>query len=67
MQQLLTNENIMRAIILWELVWKGLALWKSAKRDHKYWFIALLFLNTVGLLPIGYLLFDKYYSNKKKK
>lgn len=51
-------------ILIWELVWKGIALWKSAKNSHSYWFIAILILNTVGVLPIAYLILDKYYFNK---
>lgn len=39
------------------LVLKGFALWYSVKRDQKWWFIALLIINTVGILEIIYLLF----------
>lgn len=42
-------------LMAWTLVWKGLALWHSAKRDEKWWFIALLVINTVGILEIVYL------------
>jgi hypothetical protein len=41
---------------VWELVWKGLALYISAREDDKVWFVCLLFINSVGLLPIAYLL-----------
>ncbi|MDI6639281.1 MAG: DUF5652 family protein [Methanocellales archaeon] len=41
--------------IVWELVWKGIGLWKSAKNDQKYWFVGLLILNTLGILPILYI------------
>ncbi len=44
-------------ILVWSLVWKGMALWKAARRGEKYWFIALLILNTVGILEIVYLIF----------
>lgn len=44
-------------LALWSLVWKGLALWKSARNDERYWFLALLVLNTAGLLEIAYLFF----------
>jgi hypothetical protein len=43
------------AVAIWDLTWKGLALWQAAKRRQPVWFIALLFLNTAGILPIGYL------------
>jgi hypothetical protein len=45
------------AILLWSLIWKGLALWRSAELRQKYWFVAVLILNTVGLLDIFYILF----------
>ncbi len=40
---------------LWTVLWKGISLWKSAKNGQKYWFIALLLLNTVGIVDILYL------------
>lgn len=41
--------------LIWSVLWKGLALWRSAKRDDMWWFIAFLFLNTLGILEIIYL------------
>ncbi|OHA95887.1 MAG: hypothetical protein A3C62_01840 [Candidatus Zambryskibacteria bacterium RIFCSPHIGHO2_02_FULL_39_16] len=40
---------------IWSLIWKGLALWKSAGLRQKYWFIAILLINTLGILEIIYL------------
>lgn len=45
------------ALIAWVLVWKGIALWKAAGLRQKYWFIALLVLNTLGILEIIYIAF----------
>ena len=42
-------------LLLWGIFWKGLALWHSAKRNEPYWFIALLVINTAGILEIIYL------------
>lgn len=42
-------------LIVWSFVWKGLALWHSAKRGQPYWFIVFLLVNTVGILEIIYL------------
>ena len=36
---------------------KGYSLWYAAKRNEKWWFIALLVVNTIGILEIIYLLF----------
>lgn len=43
--------------ILWSIVWKGLALWHAARRGEPLWFIALLLINTLGILEIIYLFF----------
>lgn len=39
-----------------EIVLKSVALWKSARRSHKGWFICMVIFNTVGILPLIYLL-----------
>ena len=51
-------------VLAWSLIWKGLALWKAARRNQANWFIALLVINTVGLLEIFYLV---AYHDKKEK
>ena len=51
---------------LWVLAWKGFSLWKSARRGERVWFVALLIINTMGILEILYLfLFSKIDLNKK--
>lgn len=52
-------------LMIWELVWKGVALWKSARNSHKYWFVAILILNTAGILPIVYILLNKDKKARK--
>ncbi len=42
-------------LMLWSLVWKGIALWKAARNQSKPWFIILLIVNTIGLLEILYI------------
>jgi hypothetical protein len=46
---------------IWELIWKGLALWRAGRNNQPHWFVALLILNTVGILPIVYL---KFFQKK---
>lgn len=54
-------------LLIWSLIWKGMALWRAAKKDQKYWYIALLILNTAGILEIVYLLtFGKEEVKKTK-
>jgi len=50
-------------LIIWSLVWKGLALWKAAKNNNLKWFVVLLVVNTVGILEILYI----YFFGKKKE
>lgn len=63
-------------LIIWETVWKGIALYKSAQSKDKYWFVAFLLLNTLGILPLIYLFFfnkdnflakDRLFAKKGKK
>ena len=49
-------------LAIWELIWKGFALWKAAQNKEKGWFIAILILNTAGILPIIYLLMQKNHN-----
>jgi hypothetical protein len=46
-------------LTLWSVVWKGFALWYSAGNKQRKWFIAMLILNTAGLLPIIYLIWAR--------
>jgi methionyl-tRNA synthetase len=43
-------------LIIWTIAWKGLALWRSARRGDSIWFVVLLLVNTLGILEIIYLL-----------
>jgi hypothetical protein len=40
-----------------ELILKGYALWRAGRNNQPVWFVFLLILNTVGILPLIYLLF----------
>lgn len=42
-------------LILWEAFWKGVGLWRSAKKGDLIWFIAIFLINFFGLVPIFYL------------
>lgn len=46
------------SIALLDIVLKGFALWKAAKNNQMYWFLALLFINSAGILPVVYLLLN---------
>ena len=55
-QQPLWAVFVLFLIGVWTLVWEGLALWQSARHQQKKWFIVMFVVNTLGLLPIIYLL-----------
>lgn len=35
---------------------KGYALWHAARNNHVWWFVALLVINTLGILELVYLI-----------
>ncbi|MBI4068063.1 hypothetical protein HY413_01475 [Candidatus Kaiserbacteria bacterium] len=54
-------------VLIWSLFWKGFALWYSAKRHEQWWFIAILILNTAGILEIVYIFFIAKAPEFRKK
>jgi hypothetical protein len=56
--------TLLLVLVLWELIWKGIALWKCGRHNQLAWFIVILIFNTAGILPIIYLLF---FQRKRKR
>jgi len=55
-------------VLIWSLFWKGWALWLAARNGSKPWFIALLVVNTAGILDILYIfVFGKQKKTSKRK
>jgi len=54
-----THWILLSVVIIIEVILKGFALWASARRKQKAWFVCLLILNTAGILPIIYLLIHR--------
>ncbi len=50
---------------LWEIVWKIIAMWKSARNNDLVWFILIAVFNTLGILPIIYILLHKKKNEDK--
>lgn len=42
---------------IWQMIWKGIALWKSAGLRQREWFIAILLINSLGILEMYYIFF----------
>jgi len=43
-------------LLVWDMVWRGIALWKAGRNKHLTWFIFLFIVNSIGILPIIYLI-----------
>lgn len=54
---------LLTALLIWSLIWKGIALWKAGRNDQPAWFVVILILNTVGILEIIYLAFFQPKQN----
>lgn len=50
-----------------DVILKGISLWKSARNGQKYWFIGLLIINSLGILPLIYLFFFEKERLKRKR
>ena len=57
----------MSAVGIWSVIWKGIALWKASENNSKPWFIALLIINTVGILEILYIFFFSKKAEQQDK
>jgi hypothetical protein len=54
-------------LMIWDAVWKCIALWKSGTQKQLAWFICIFIFNTAGILPIIYLIFFQKGSKTSKK
>ncbi len=52
--------------VIWDVYWRAHALWLAAKRSEKGWFIALLIVNSIGILPIYYLHKNNYFKKSNQ-
>ena len=51
-------------LVIWDLIWKMIAFWKSARGSQLAWFVCIGIFNTAGILPIIYLL---WFQKKPKQ
>lgn len=54
-------------LVILDLVLRGVALWRAGRNGQKWWFVALLLVNSVGILPGIYLLTNKEEKRTSKK
>jgi hypothetical protein len=43
-------------LVVWEAIWKLIAMWRAGRNNQPGWFICIALINTIGILPIAYLL-----------
>lgn len=60
------NRPLFYLLLVADLILRGIALYKSARREQKIWFVVLLIINSVGLLPLIYLILEKRMKAPKK-
>jgi uncharacterized RDD family membrane protein YckC len=51
-------------VLLWTIIWKGLALYRAGANRSPGWFLALIVFNTLGILEILYFF---VFSRKRKR
>jgi hypothetical protein len=58
----LSNSQIIliSIIVIWDFIWKCIAAWKAAEKKERFSFVILLLINSVGIIPILYLAYNKY-------
>lgn len=56
-------KTIIIIVLAFDVIMKLIAMWKSAQNNHLIWFICLAIFNTIGILPIVYLIM---YRNKRQ-
>jgi hypothetical protein len=51
-------------LAVWDTVWKLIAMWRAARNNHLGWFICIFIFNTIGILPIIYILLNRQKQNE---
>jgi len=44
---------------IWDTTWKLIGMWKAGRNNELAWFICIAVFNTIGILPIIYILLRK--------
>jgi len=48
---------------IWDAIWKLIGMWKAGRNNHLAWFICIFIFNTLGILPIIYILIHREKSD----
>ncbi len=60
------NVWLIYVVMVWEVAWTGVAMWKSARNKHLFWFIVFLVLQVLAIPEIVYIIIDSKKKGKKK-
>ncbi|MDD5751693.1 MAG: DUF5652 family protein [Candidatus Peribacteraceae bacterium] len=59
--------GVLLVLAIVDVILKGWAMWRAARMGMKWWFIPLLIVNSVGILPVIFLLAtNTEYARKNK-
>ena len=58
----LFGSPLLYILVVVDLILRGIALYKSARREQRVWFVALMIINSMGILPLVYLLLHKDFT-----
>lgn len=50
--------------VIWDTTWKLIGMWKAGRNNELAWFICIAIFNTMGILPIIYILLHKDDADK---
>jgi hypothetical protein len=53
---------VIAILAIWDTVWKLIGMWRAGQNNHLAWFICIFIFNTIGILPIIYILLHKKKS-----
>jgi hypothetical protein len=56
-------KEVLIFLVIWTIFWRGIAMWKAARKKQWVWFAAIYLLETVGILPMIYL---KFFQKKRR-
>lgn len=54
-------------LVIWEAIWKLIAMWKAGRNNHLAWFICIALINSIGILPIIYILMHRKKPEQETK
>ncbi len=65
-ESVFVNNIVIFILIFWEIFWKAVGLWKSAKKGALLWFMAIFLINLFGIIPLFYLWRTKQLNEVSK-